>query len=64
MSISCTLWGHIVDNEAFSRARERKRAGRASSIRRLQDIQRRYAEYVCEDCGHPFCFADPIERSA
>jgi hypothetical protein len=18
-----------------------------------------YAEYVCEDCGHPFCFAVP-----
>jgi hypothetical protein len=19
-----------------------------------------FAEYVCTDCGHPFCFADPM----
>jgi DNA-directed RNA polymerase subunit RPC12/RpoP len=21
-----------------------------------------YAEYVCRDCGHPFCFAEPVHR--
>ena len=23
-----------------------------------------YAEYVCTNCGHPFCFADPVCSSA
>ena len=29
---------------------------------RVRFITRRagYAEYVCDDCGHPFCFADPV----
>jgi DNA-directed RNA polymerase subunit RPC12/RpoP len=29
---------------------------------RVRFITRRagYAEYVCNDCGHPFCFADPV----
>lgn len=28
---------------------------------RVRFLTRRqgYAEYVCDDCGHPFCFADP-----
>jgi hypothetical protein len=28
---------------------------------RIRFIARRcgFAEYVCTDCGHPFCFADP-----
>jgi DNA-directed RNA polymerase subunit RPC12/RpoP len=28
---------------------------------RVRFLTRRsgYSEYVCDDCGHPFCFADP-----
>jgi hypothetical protein len=30
---------------------------------RIRFLARRagYAEYVCQDCGHPFCFADPTD---
>jgi hypothetical protein len=49
-----------------------KNAGDAHTIRhpllcfftahRIRFLTRRagYAEYVCDDCGHPFCFADPL----
>ena len=33
---------------------------------RIRFVTRRegYAEYVCEDCGHPFCFVDSTVRTA
>jgi hypothetical protein len=32
---------------------------------RVRFVTRRhgYAEYVCDDCGHPFCFADPADSA-
>ena len=32
---------------------------------RVRYLTRRgdYAEYVCDDCGHPFCFAEPVENT-
>jgi DNA-directed RNA polymerase subunit RPC12/RpoP len=84
--LSCAVWGHVVDNEVFSRsARSRRRCrcgaeylderGGATHVRhtlscflrhhtyvRLADRDGLH-EYVCVRCGHPLVFsadADPF----
>jgi hypothetical protein len=87
MSLSCTLWGHHVDNRVFSAetTSRRCRCGspylhRDGSITRVRHTlscffgKHTYArlvdrdgcrEYVCTQCGHPLVFrddADPYRR--
>ena len=88
MRLSCTLWGHVVDNEVFRHNRDRARRCRQCGLRYLDEdgtrthVRHTFScflrhhtyvrltdrdgihEYVCVRCGHPLVFPPVSDRFA